>query len=304
LQACPFGGSNNFPRSVGNRIGANPSSAVYDVAGGQSPQKLVGEFFEKLNAGECDMVLLAGGEAMANIKVASKNKVQLDWREEVAGQLEDRGIFDGSHMITRIEIEHKLMQPVQFNGLMEQARRGEKDLDADAYNQKMANCFSKLSRVAAGNPYAMNTKSYEAEELITVTDNNRMVCSPYPKNLVAKDGVNQGAALLLTTVGKAKELGIAEEMWTCLHGYAETRKKLDVPEPWSSHLKAGWKRRVKQVPTSITSIYTAVSLLWSRRPVRSWVLKKMIPGPSPKREASPTSVVREIITLCAALHRW
>ena len=46
-----FGGSNNFPRSVGNRIGANPSSAVYEVAGGQSPQKLVGEFFEKLNGG-------------------------------------------------------------------------------------------------------------------------------------------------------------------------------------------------------------------------------------------------------------
>ena len=120
-----FGGSNNFPRSVGNRIGANPSSAVYEVAGGQSPQKLVGEFFEKLNAGECDMVLLAGGEAMANIKVASKNKVQLDWREEVAGQLENRGVFDGSHMFTRIEFEHKLMQPAQFYGLMEHARRGE-----------------------------------------------------------------------------------------------------------------------------------------------------------------------------------
>ena len=221
-----FGGSNNFPRSVGNRIGANPSSAVYEVAGGQSPQKLVGEFFEKLNAGECDMVLLAGGEAMANIKFASKNKVQLDWREEVAGQLEDRGAFGGSHVITRMEFEHKLMQPVQFYGLMEQARRGEKGLGTNSYNQQMANCFSKLSRIAADNPYAMNTKSYEAEELITVTDNNKMVCSPYPKNLVAKDGVNQGAALLLTTVGKAKELGIAEEKWTYLHGYADTKERV------------------------------------------------------------------------------
>jgi acetyl-CoA C-acetyltransferase len=48
---------------------------MYELAGGQSPQKLAGEFFEKLNAGECDLVLLAGGEAMANIKVASKNMV-------------------------------------------------------------------------------------------------------------------------------------------------------------------------------------------------------------------------------------
>ena len=107
--------------------------------------------------------------------------MQLDWREEVAVQLEDRGRFDGNHMITRMECEHKLMQPVQFYGLMEQARRAEKGLGTDGYNQQMANCFSKLSRVAADNRYAMNTKSYEAEELITVTGNNKMVCSPYPK---------------------------------------------------------------------------------------------------------------------------
>ena len=206
--ACPFGGSNNFPRSVGNRIGANPNYAVYEIVGGQSPQKLVGEFFTKLNAGDCEMVLLAGGEAMANIKVASKQKVKLDWNETVEGQVEDRGITDGSHLITRLEFEHKLMQPMQFYGLMESARRASKQQDQTSYNREMGEVFAKLSDVAASNPYSMYCESYDAETLITPSDSNPMMVAPYTKHLVAKDGVNQAAALLLTTVGKAKELGI------------------------------------------------------------------------------------------------
>ncbi len=223
---CPFGSSNNFPRSVANRVGANPERAIYESIGGQSPQKLVGEYFEKLNAGECEMVLLTGGEAMANIKVAGKQKVKLDWREEVEGSLDDRGRFDGFHIVTRMEFEHKLMQPAQFYGLMEQARRGELGMDEASYNSAMAKDFSKLSEVAASNPYSMNQEFYSEADLLDSSDANPMICSPYRKHMVAKDGVNQGAALLLTTVGKAKSLGVPEDKWVYLHGYADTKERV------------------------------------------------------------------------------
>ncbi|BFM14587.1 hypothetical protein R50073_07700 [Maricurvus nonylphenolicus] len=223
---CPFGGSNNFPRSVANRVGADPKRAVYEVIGGQSPQKLVGEYFEKLNAGECEMVLLTGGEAMASIKVAGKQKVKLDWREKVDGSLDDRGRFDGFHMVTRMEFEHKLLQPIQFYGLMEQARRGELGMDESAYNSVMAQELSKLSEVAANNPYSMYRAFYSQADLLDESESNPMICSPYRKHLVAKDGVNQAAALLLTTVGKAKSLGIPQDKWVFLHGYADTKERV------------------------------------------------------------------------------
>ncbi len=236
--ACPFGGSNNFPRSVGNRIGANPARAVYEIVGGQSPQKLVGEFFEELHQGRSEMVLLAGGEVMANIKVAGKQKVKLDWNETVEGQLEDRGMTDGEHLITRLEFEHKLMNPIQFYGLMEQARRGDKQENLATYSQKMGECFSKISEVAAKNPLSVNQNQYSADELITPADNNKMLTSPYTKHLVAKDGVNQAAALLLTTVGKAKELGIDEKQWVYLHGYADTKERVLLKRDKIGHSKA------------------------------------------------------------------
>ncbi len=236
--ACPFGDSNNFPRSVGNRIGANPKQAIYEIVGGQSPQKLVGEFFEKLHAGDTEMVLLAGGEVMANIKVASKQKVKLDWRETVDGQLEDRGMTDGEHLITRLEFEHKLMQPIQFYGLMEQARRGDKQQDLENYSKDMGECFSKLSQVAANNPLSVNQQAYDCDTLITPADDNKMLTSPYTKHLVAKDGVNQAAALLLTTVGKAKQLGIDEKQWVYLHGYADTKERVLLKRNKIGHSKA------------------------------------------------------------------
>lgn len=223
---CPFGGSNNFPRSVAKRIGANPDKAVYEVIGGQSPQKLVSEYFERLNTGECELVLLTGGEAMVSIKVASKQKVSLNWHEKIEGSLEDRGRFDGFHMITQLEFQHKLMLPVQFYGLMEQARRGEMGIDEEPYNRTMAQTLSKLSTVAVNNPYAMKNDFYSEEDLLDSSDDNPMISSPYRKSMVAKDSVNQAASLLLTTVGKAKSLGIPEEKWVYLHGYADTKERV------------------------------------------------------------------------------
>ena len=40
----PFGGSNNVPRSLAKRIGANPQRAIYGREGGHSPQRFVNEF--------------------------------------------------------------------------------------------------------------------------------------------------------------------------------------------------------------------------------------------------------------------
>jgi acetyl-CoA C-acetyltransferase len=39
--------------------------------------------------------------------------------------------------------------------------------------------------------------------------------------MIAQDGVNQAASLLLSSVGKARELGIPEDKWVYLHGMAE-----------------------------------------------------------------------------------
>src|SRR5947199_7960182 len=41
---APLGKSNNYPRSVARRIGADPGRAILEPIGGQGPQHLVTEF--------------------------------------------------------------------------------------------------------------------------------------------------------------------------------------------------------------------------------------------------------------------
>ena len=57
-----LGKSNNYPRSVMQRVGADPARAVLEPVGGQGPQKLVTEFGGAIAAGKADVVMIIGSE--------------------------------------------------------------------------------------------------------------------------------------------------------------------------------------------------------------------------------------------------
>ena len=233
----PFGGSNNVPRSIAKRINANPEKAIYDCVGGDAPQKLVAEFAEKLANGSCEVVLLTGGEAMANTKAAQKQKITLDWNEQIEGSLEDRGISSG-RLITGTEFVHQVVLPMQYYGLMENARRADLKQDLASYSKDMGEEFSQLTKIAANNIHAVDRKEYTAEELITPAKDNPLIIAPYTKRLIAKDRVNQGAAILLTTVGKAIELGIDQDKWIFLHSYTDVKDRVLLERNQLGHSKA------------------------------------------------------------------
>ncbi len=79
--------------------------------------------------------------------------------------------------------------------------------------------------MAAKNPFSSSPVERTVEELVTVTADNRMICDPYPRLMVARDTVNQGAAALLMSVAAARKLGVPEEKWVYLHGHADQREQ-------------------------------------------------------------------------------
>ena len=64
----------------------------------------------------------------------------------------------------------------------------------------MGKLFENFSKTAASNPYSFYGTERSALELSTVTDENRWISFPYPKWMNARDSVNQGAAVLMTSV--------------------------------------------------------------------------------------------------------
>lgn len=221
---APFGGPDNFPRAVAQRLGCNPKLAIYSPACGDEPQKLTGEFSERILSGEIQAALIVGAEAIATQRKAQAEKRTLDWSETVEGSLEDRGRGTES-LKTRHMSNHQMEMPPSVYPLFDHARRNRLGQSRDSYTQQMSEVFASFSQVAADNPYAMAPKALTAEEIAVVDDSNRMIADPYTKSMVARDWVNQGAAVVLTSESVARELGIPESQWVYLHGYADVSEK-------------------------------------------------------------------------------
>jgi acetyl-CoA C-acetyltransferase len=226
--AAPFGGPENFPGAVARRVGCESAYAIYSQACGDEPQKLVGELSERIASGEFSMALLVGAEAIASQRKAQGEGKVLDWNEPSAGAVEDRG--KGTRgLVTPHMQAHGIHMPVTVYPVFEHARRKRLGLSREDYAASMGELFAGFSEVAAQNPYAMSRQQLSAEAITAVNDSNRMIADPYTKAMVARDWVNQGAAVLLTSVAKARSLGIPAERWVYLHGYASAAER-SVPE--------------------------------------------------------------------------
>lgn len=215
-----LGKSNNYPRSVMNRVGGNPARVVLEPVGGQSPQKLVTEAGNLIAAGDADVVVIMGSEPGSTARYFANRDDKPDFTEHVDGQLEDRGHQIYSY-IDDYTVQHGLTgAPVQY-GLLDNARRARLGLGVAEYRREMAELFAPMSKVAANNPFSSSPVERSVDEIITVTDDNRMICDPYPRLLVARDTVNQGAAAVLTSVETARRLGVPEQKWVFVHGHAD-----------------------------------------------------------------------------------
>ncbi len=214
-----LGVSDNYPRSVARRIGADPARVVLEPLGGHGPQKLMTEFAGEIARGTAEVVLVLGSEAGSTARYFADRDDKPDFTERVGGQLEDRG-YGFEKYFTEYTAAHGLTgAPVQY-GLLDNARRARLGLSVDQYRLAMAQLFSPFSKIAAKNPFSSSPVERSVDELITVTDENRMICDPYPRLMVARDQVNQGSAAIMMSVAAARRLGVPQEKWVYLRGHA------------------------------------------------------------------------------------
>ena len=125
-------------------------------------------------------------------------------------------------MSNDIEDAHGLMIPATAYPLYENALRGHYGHSIAEHQQVMGELFSRSPRWLRAIPMPWFPVARSAEEIATATPSNRYVGWPYTKFMNAMNQINQAASLLLTSVGKARSLGIPEDRWLYLHGCADT----------------------------------------------------------------------------------
>lgn len=234
VASAVLGRSNNYPRSVAKRVGAEPARALLEIVGGQGPQHLISELAAEIAAGRSQAALIFGSDATSTLRHFAKADDKPDFTETVDGDLEDRGTGI-EKLISRYTVIHGLTSaPIQY-GLLENARRAGTGLGPSEYRRAMGELFAPFTKIAASNPFAAAPVERTVDELITVTEANRMIAEPYPRLMVARDQVNQGAAALLMSVEAARRLGVPEENWVYLHGHVDLEEQPLLQRPDLGH---------------------------------------------------------------------
>ncbi|MBD0024468.1 hypothetical protein GII33_19880 [Gordonia pseudamarae] len=200
---------------VGERIGAAGAlrRTGYSGNGGSTPQVMVNAAAQDILAGRADVVLLGGAESWRTRMKLRAAGERPEWtkQDETVGQAHI--VVPDVPMEAESERRIGIDRPSYVYPLFEQARRISAGNSIADHAQEMGRLWSAFSKVAAGNPKAWTQKEYGADELITVSPGNRMIASPYPKLLNSNNMVDQGAALLMCSVGTARELGIDPATW-------------------------------------------------------------------------------------------
>ncbi len=222
----PFGAANNVPRAIASRVGANPARAILTTTGGQTNQQLVGEFAAAIAAGESRCAVIVGSEAISTVLALTAKGEIPDWSEAIEGDFEDQG-FGVEELMEPVLFAQGASGAIPLYALAENARRHRLGLGLEEYRLEIGRLFAPFTRVAAANPHSAAPVERSAEELATVTDRNRIVAEPYPRMTVARDQVNQAAAIIVASAGLARELGVPQDKWVHIHAVtAATELKL------------------------------------------------------------------------------
>jgi acetyl-CoA C-acetyltransferase len=87
--------------------------------------------------------------------------------------------------------------------------------------------WSTYSDVAAQNPNAWLKRRFASEQITAPTPDNRLIAWPYTKLQVANPTVNMGAAVLMTSLAKARAAGIPEDRLVHVWGGASAEEPRD-----------------------------------------------------------------------------
>jgi acetyl-CoA C-acetyltransferase len=213
------GSPDNVPHAYAQAGGVNPAHYYYSDIGGQTPQALVNRFASAVQRGEHKAVLIVGAEANGTAKRARKQGIKLDWRKPSDQAFTD--LLTPFAILSRSEIRHAIISMPLAYSLIETARRVRLGKDLAAYSAEMAQLWAAFSQKSLAREHAQFAKGWSAEALQQAGDGNYQLTQIYRRWMVAQDAVDVAAALVLTTAGTARDLGIAADKMIWLAGAAE-----------------------------------------------------------------------------------
>jgi acetyl-CoA C-acetyltransferase len=200
--------------ALARRLGLSPARTEVTTVGGNSPQWLVNRAAAAVAAGELDVVLIVGAEAQHSARSGASAS---DGGGRDTGAV-DEVIGDDRPPVSPSELEAGLIAPLHLYALFESALAHRAGRTFDEHRSWLGALMAPFTEVAAANPYAWFPERRSAADLSTPTADNRLVSEPYPKAMCAMLGVDQGAAVIVTSLAEARRAAVADRAVFCWSG--------------------------------------------------------------------------------------
>jgi acetyl-CoA C-acetyltransferase len=211
----------NVGRLVAEQVGASPRRYVQSVMGGNLAGSMVNAAARAVQAGDADVVVVCGGEAWRTRSRARAEGRELDWTTQPDDTPPPEPFGVDHPLNSDVERARGVSMPVEIYPLFDVALRARLGLGIDEHRDRIGTLWSAFSRVAVGNPHAWIREAFTAEQVSRPTPENRMVAFPYTKRLCSNNAVDQGSAVVITSVEAAERHGVPRENWVFLHAGAD-----------------------------------------------------------------------------------
>lgn len=199
---------------IAERIGAPNAATAITAVSGTGPQDLLGYAAEQIAAGKLEAALIVGGEARWTHQRLKRAGEEPTW-------ITDPGLGDPELFSTfdeaMIEETIALGAAAVAYSLFEDSLRASHGRSVDAHRTELSELWARFSSVAADNMYAWDRAPHDTASIRNADPSNRMISFPYTKAMVANNTVNMSSAVILCSVGLAKQLGISSDQMVFPH---------------------------------------------------------------------------------------
>src|SRR3982074_3612308 len=209
---------------LSDRLRIKPAHAYYGPVGGESPIRYLHEAAQRSARGESSVAAVCGAEAQSTATKAERAKIDLPWTPFAHDVEEPKR---GAAFQKPIAVKLGLVRPITVYPFYEAATSahwGQTPREAMAESGRL---WSTYSSVASQNPNAWLKRHFTSDEITPPTPDNRLIAWPYNKLMVANPTVNMGAAVLMTSLAKARAAGIAEDRLIHVWGGASAEEPRD-----------------------------------------------------------------------------
>jgi len=189
---------------ISDALSINPSFARETPSPtGDSPILLINQAANAIGEGKAQIALIVGAEALrtAGMRLAEAAAAGTDktgpYPTRAPATLEPRHLYG-------------LNTPTDVYPLFENAARSAFGQSLEQAQSETGQIWSGMSKVAANTHSAWIQNEKSESEIVKATAQNRPIAFPYTKFQVANAAVNQGAAVIVTSLAIAREAGIPD----------------------------------------------------------------------------------------------